>query len=440
MKNIQLIEEVKRFTLLSKYNTNNTLNENLNIVYEQRGSLKNLIRGLSSSGKRTLLGELDDLLRGVTTKKLVVRDISNTRLNVADDILKAIEKGRLAPAELGKVNAGLFKTTKNNALKRAIAEDISSSVTFAKKYGSKTEYEARALLKSKNYTDDEVKLLIDSYKKSGNKFGKISTTGGSSTTSYVKPPKTKPPRTRRRQSAHSVFKTKPKTDKSLMSKALSLVKGVLLGKAFLILLGIGLAAWGIYEWFLSEDDTGFPDCLKLMIPADDWEKMVDEKLDYVLISETGVPEIDDEGGGKFFQDKKFESVNGKLSGTWDYDFDGGVSVDVNGITLELPCDGLNLTPEDVTDVTQEIVYGPCTTFPLVIGCENNILIDIKKCLGFTDLSNKFDEQLKLALVRAGYGETLTEDIYNRILEICRDTEIMKDFKGIRSVSSNLEDI
>jgi hypothetical protein len=361
---------------------------------------------------------------------LTVFDTSSRQLTTGEEVIRAIKNNQITVQELGKINNQLFNSTKNPQLKIAIAEDIANSKGFIKNIAPKTEKEALKSLQTKGYTLEESRMILDAYKRSGKNLNK----------SIKKTKKT----------AYNTHTTVGTGTKSMWKRFRNSIIGLTLGKTLLKLALLGLGIWAIYSWFLDEDETGIADCLKRMIPEDDWRAMVKGGLEYVLISETGEPTIDDAGGGKFWPDGKFESIDGNLKGTWDEGFGGGVTVDVNGIKLELPCDGAILPDEDEdSEEGGEIIFTPCQNFPFEVGCESDKIIELKKCLGMSDTSKKFDETLKLTLKRNGYGESITEDIYNKIIEKCREEslsdyerfgiEAMKNVKGITTSSSPIQD-
>jgi len=333
-----LSEEIKRMRLFTNYDSRKTLTENEEVLNEQIGTfLKDLVK-TDAAIERAAIRDLDAgfgaIKGGVTdTKGIILRD--------ADEVMRAVKAGTLAPAELGKVNKVLFKNTTNSVVKQAIAKDLASSTTFATKYATKTEAEALLMLEAKGYTKSEAKMIAKEYKNLGKAFkgGKTPPVKGGKT-----PPvkNTKPPK-KNRQKTPPVIPNKPTRWQTFKTKIVGMTKGKIF-RYLLIAGGLYLA----YKWWMDEGSTMFPDCISKNIPEEDFKKMVEQGLDYVLITDTGNSAVDKNGGGKFFDDKKFVTGNDKYTGTWD-DTDSGIVITVGGTDYAMSCEGVEKPDDSGTD-------------------------------------------------------------------------------------------
>ena len=62
-------------------------------------------------------------------------------------------------------------------------------------------------------------------------------------------------------------------------------------------------------------------------------------------------------------------------------------------------------------------YTTCTNFPYKKWCNSSIVAEVQKCLGIVD-DGKFGPKTEKALSDGGYGSEITQDVYNKIKEIC----------------------
>lgn len=328
-----LSEEIKRIRLFTNYDSRKTLTENEIILNEQIGTfLKDLVK-TDAAVERAAIRDLD---AGFGAIKGAITDTKGIVLRDADEVMRAVKAGTLAPAELGKVNKVLFKNTTNSVVKQAIAKDLASSTTFATKYATKSEAEALLMLEAKGYTKSEAKMIVNEYKNSGKAFkgGKITKT---KITKNRKPP-VKP-----RPKNLKPIKGKP----TMWQKFKTKIVGMTRGKIFKYLLAAG-GLYLLWRWWMDEGSKPFPDCLSKNIPTEDLQKMGEEGLEYILITDTGNGAIDKNGGGKFFDDKKFVTGNDKYTGTWD-DTDSGIVITVGGTDYVMSCEGLENPDDSGTD-------------------------------------------------------------------------------------------
>jgi hypothetical protein len=411
-----LSEEIKRMRLFTNYDSRKTLTENEIILNEQIGTfLKDLVK-TDAAIERAAIRDLDAgfgaIKGGITdTKGIVLRD--------ADEVMRAVKAGTLAPAELGKVNKVLFKNTTNSVVKQAIAKDLASSTTFATKYATKSEAEALLMLEAKGYTKSEAKMIVNEYKNSGKAFkgGKITKT---KITKNRKPP-VKP-----RPKNLKPIKGKPTMWQRFKTK----IVGMTRGKIFKYLLAAG-GLYLVWRWWMDEGSKPFPDCLSKNIPTEDLQKMGEEGLEYILITDTGNSAIDKNGGGKFFDDKKFVTGNDKYTGTWS-DTDSGIVITINGTDYAMSCEGIveEVTcPEGQSWDGEKCVpsggdggttWTNCTSFPYKKGCKNDDIKKIQDCLGITS-DGKFGSDTEKALKSKGYDVIITQEIYDKIMANCGGT-------------------
>ena len=174
----QLINEILRIKLLSNYDTKNTFSENSEIIIE-RTTLKTLAK--DARYLEALYLELDDILK--MTGPLGAKGMFKT----ADDVIFALKNQSMSVADLGKLNRGVLKTSKNPVLRKSAAGWVVSTETFSKAFSSGTATERLAKLKSKNpnMSDDMLRdlhtaneLRLTNLGKSGKNLGQGGKTVG----------------------------------------------------------------------------------------------------------------------------------------------------------------------------------------------------------------------------------------------------------------------
>ena len=159
--------------------------------------------------------------------------------------------------------------------------------------------------------------------------------------------------------------------------------------------------------------------------------MGEEGLDYVLITDTGNKAIDTNGGGKFFDDKKFVTGNDKYTGKWD-ETDSCIVITVNGTDYAMSCEGLvsdvdKCTEGQTWDGEKCVSNGGgttwtnCTSFPYKKGCKNDDIKKIQDCLGIIPSDGKFGSDTEKALKSKGYDVIITQEIYDKIMANCGGT-------------------
>jgi hypothetical protein len=162
-----LLEELKRFQLLSYYDNKTTYTENSKIISEQRfgGALKAL------EGERAAVKDLSSIMKDTKYAEELrkiggeIKSVDGAALKTADDVINAIKNNKITPQELGRFNVASFKSSaKGSTVEAALAKDIASTESFAAKYGGKPSSEVKSELTAKGYTPEQAELLINTYK------------------------------------------------------------------------------------------------------------------------------------------------------------------------------------------------------------------------------------------------------------------------------------
>lgn len=402
-KNNLITEEVNRIRLLFKYDSQQTLSENLESL-DEAGILGSLLRGDAALAK-TAARELEV---GVSGLRGGVRTVDNILLRDAEEIIIAVKAGKLSSAELGKVNASLLKNTTNPAVKTAVIQDVVSTGSFARKYGRNTEAEAIAALEAKGWTTSDAKAAVNEYKSSGKSF-KVNSGATPNTTTPAPIPN--------RPTNWQQFKDK--------------IRGLSRNKTVRFL-GFAGGTYLIYKWLTSKGTTPFPICLTTNMSTEDLQRMNDEGVDDIFIGKTGNSTIDMNGGGRFSDNGTFKTANGKYSGDWSEE-NGGIAITIGGQSYNMACgvvDSDEQCPEGQSwDGEKCVPVGPnpnprpwvnCTTFPYKRGCKNNDLVEIQKCLGISS-DGKFGKDTERALKDKGYDTIITKELYDKIMSNCGNT-------------------
>jgi len=178
-------KEIQRIRLLSGYNLKNTLSENKNLINKKIIN-ENLRRG-GVEGAELLAKEM----RAAEKIKTAMRDIENLKgiskdierkvftnleriggvvdkggrkLKSVDDIVNAVKKGDIMPAELGKFNWGMLKSdisSGSDASKR-LARDIATNQSTIKRYqGFDKDTIIQDIMKQKDVPFEKAKLIAD---------------------------------------------------------------------------------------------------------------------------------------------------------------------------------------------------------------------------------------------------------------------------------------
>ncbi len=422
-----LKEEIERFQLLSKYDNKKTLDENYNNVLNEQSILGNLFKwGGREAGtlSKTALKEVEELFRLIPTemKKFGVD---------AAEVTAKLEAKSFTSSELGSFRKTVFKNTQNAETRKELADDMVKSKAFQDFFTSTKEKKIVDDLISKGYSGDDAKFLIDRYKRTGGKFlDDIKST--------VKPKAPKLTNTQR-MSAQSLGSTSARKSYAEIAweilQAPFRVGGFIISNFWKIFWLAGSIGVAYYLWNnLNQKIKKYPKCLYRGQSPDDFKKMYEEKLEYIIITETGNEFIDENGGGRFYIDNTFETDNRKYKGKWSDEDDLDILVTLSGgEEHSLPCSNIS-DFEDETDIReketsvqtekQKIIsswdgkYEKCDDFPMSIGCINDGVIGtVQICLGLPK-DGKFTPKVLDALEKEGYGFELTFDIYKRIQSKC----------------------
>lgn len=134
--------------------------EKMNILEKYRKLDENVLGVARNIWKRTA----KSILNSPTIKKLGYDSI--------DDLIDAINLGKLSASQTGEIVLSMFKNA-NKSDKVSIAKALVKNPQFLSKYFKISEKSTRnAFKKSGKYTDDEIDIFINQWKKSGNSFGK----------------------------------------------------------------------------------------------------------------------------------------------------------------------------------------------------------------------------------------------------------------------------
>jgi hypothetical protein len=449
MKNI-VLEELNRVKLLMSYDSKNTLSENIEIIKlveskkiisEQTGkALLKSILGTSDEAAALALKSTRNLkyTAGVTLFN-DVKIYGKTGLSSGDEVMTALIKNTLNKAQLSELAKGLMKTGKaTGSLRTTLTNKAADMAVKDVKYANMTQTQVSKSLVKKGY---DPAIADEIAAKFANKKGlsKISPVKGGKTppvkggkTPPVKGGKTPPVKNRKPPVKPRVKKLKPIPGKPTMwQRFKTKIAGMTRGKIFKYLLAAG-GLYLLWRWWMDEGSKPFPDCLSKNIPTEDLQKMGEEGLEYILITDTGNGAIDKNGGGKFFDDKKFVTGNDKYTGKWD-ETDSGIVITVNGTDYAMSCEGMvheDDCPEGQTwDGEKCVTVNPnpnptpwvdCTSLPYKKGCKNNDIKKIQDCLGIKS-DGKFGSDTERALKSKGYDVVITQEIYDKIMANCGGT-------------------
>lgn len=433
MNNI-LKEEIERFQLLSKYDNKKTLGENNQsiIVINERGLFKGTV-------SKALAREIESVFKSFPTE---MKKFGND----AVEVVSKLKARSYTSTELGELRTTIFKKTTDKATRLELANDMAKSKAWTDFFSSTKEKKVIDELIKKGYSGDDAKLLMDTYKRNGGKF----LDDIASTSKGLSKNKT---RTKRnyQDDLNSMSRSERKTTAEFawqmikdMAKGTGNVLAFVVKNFWKIFFAATTLTIAYYVWkYINEMANLYPECLWKNIPKDDFEKMKNAQLKYIKMSETGNEFIDENGGGRFYTDKKFETENGKFKGTWsdDTDLDIIIKLDNNDeqtILCQYVVDKYDKRDprEDETSTSTEVVktaqqiekekiisswdgkYTECYEFPMEIGCMNDGIIGtVQDCFDIPR-DGRFSPQLMDALEQNGYGFTISFDIYKRIQNKC----------------------
>jgi hypothetical protein len=343
MKNI-ILEEINRARLLMVYNNQKTLTENV----EKTQLIESAILNEQPSNQflKAIFNTADDAalaaLKSTRSAKYLagVRlfdDVALTGFRNGDEVMTALIKGTLKKAQLSELAKGLMKSGKATGNLRKLLTDKAADLMMKDvRYSKLSKKQIINTLSGKGGKGGkgyDPAIADEIATKFVNKRGKISAGSGnagkpkktsSGGRNKGKPRRTPPP------------KPKPISGKeTIWTKLRNKIKGLPLKNAVKIL----VAAGGIYLlWrFLTDDENGlFPTCLTKAMSEDDLNRLSNEGLEFIKISNTGNEVIDQNGGGEFYTDKTFKTGNKQFSGKWDYN-GSEIIVTVGGTEYSIVC-------------------------------------------------------------------------------------------------------
>ena len=448
-----ILEEIKKMKMMFSYDNKKTLTENININEASFSALRDLARV-----DREFLNANRAELENILSKSVGgLKDINGNTIKNAEELAKAIEKGALSPANMGKVNRGLLRgSSVSKEVKDAVAKDIGEFM-YTKKadYAGATRKDMKdALINQNKYTAEEAEKIIKAYEGKGGMFKDSKTANNAKDAEaardaeaakdlerqkeldklkdknkkndFERQKELEKLKDRQKQAEYEKMIEKynvPKDKAGFWKRFQKSIANAGFVKSLLILGGIGLAAYLLYDWFMNDDENvTFPDCLKNKVSKDDWDETI-KNGQCLIINVTGNEQIDSIGGGKFYEDGKFKSGDDSQQGTWS-DEGGNIAIKVGTDNYAIPCNGEAPNPNDDNDMTEEeelledsdVTFGPCDSLPLSKGCTGEYVRNIRECLGLK--GNHFTSLLERKLLSQGYDITVTTDIYNKIMKKC----------------------
>jgi hypothetical protein len=420
MKDI-ILEEINRNKLLMNYNSEITLSENISLVESVL-----LVEQGRNALLKSILGVADETaalaLKRVKNAKYIAGvnlfdDIAiygKTGLKSGDEVMNALIKNTLTKSQLSELTKGLMKTGKaTGSLRTQLTNRAADLAVKDVRYANMAEKQLSKTLVKKGY---DPAIADEIAAKFANKRGKVVTTPKSKSTPKGK--NTTPPKKPRvKKETYQPASGKVTIWQNLKGRLVGMTRGKIF-KYLLIAGGLYL----VWKWWTDEGSSMFPDCIGKNIPKEDFERMVNEGLDNVLITDTGNSTIDQNGGGRFFDDKKFTTGNGKYSGTWSEE-DGGIVVTVGGTDYSISCEGMSDddTTDDDSGDGSGTTYRVCDSFPLTKGCKGGKVSEFQKCIGVS-ADGKFGPKTEQGLKDKGYSTTVTQEVYDKILKNCGQSD------------------
>ena len=407
MKTELINEEIQRAKLLMGYNSKKTLTENEDVIEysslnEGVGNvvvddlLKTLVKTEGNVGLRSSIEAAIKDWNGL----LVVNEKGlYYRTKNVDEIVKAMEKGTLSSiVEAGKLVKSMFKNAGSIEIKAAAGDAIVAMESFGKKYGGLTREQMveRLMARPASYTRAEAETLAK-------KFENLK--GGGKIKPDPVPPHPDP------------VPVKPDPvpwDPTIWER----IKNLNWRKAVKYLIGAGLLYW---LWkYLTSENAPFPECLRGKLSGDDAKKVQEMGLDNALVlTKTGNGDIDSAGGGIFYDDNSFKSVNGRYSGKWSGD--GPINVNIGGKEYIIDCGGTPVPPPP--PVPTKGKCKPCSSFPMSKWCKSDKIKDIQNCLGGLSVDGCYGPKTEDKLKEMGYSTTITQAEYDKITKECKNKNV-----------------
>jgi hypothetical protein len=169
-----ILEEIKKFKLLTNYNNELTLSENMSLNEAPQGEIEMITKGLARSAK-----ELDGVFNAMSKDAEAVSRLSQAGIKDSKGLLSVIKKGgSTAESLLGDFMKGILKSTEttNEGLRTLAAKSLAESEAFTKTYAKELasgEDALRNSLKAKGYTKESIDALVRN-----SKFGESAVKSG----------------------------------------------------------------------------------------------------------------------------------------------------------------------------------------------------------------------------------------------------------------------
>ena len=408
-------KEIEKFRLLMMYDTKKTLSENKELFKNNSYLLKEgvgaevadiVLSNLAKKGGPELKSSVEAATRKLGGVHIHGRDGISYFSKDADEIIKAMEKGTIAGiAEAGKLAKQLFQKGASLEIRTAAADAIVGMKSFKIKYGKPgmtREQMIQELMEGPKYTKEEAEMLIERFNKI-----KVEKPPVKIETEPVKPePKPEP----------KPDPLKPTEPKKWTEKTWDWIKRNWKKLA----LGAG-ALWLLWYWF--KDEEIFPTCLLNLMSEKDLEKssLGDGEI---YVSKLNISNLDTYGGGKFYTNGNFETITGRIKGTWKKEGETFLIV-VGSQNYTFECkDTTPPVPPVPPPVPPKPEDNKCKTLPMKAGCIDDsgegIINKIQECLGVA-VTGKLDSAT-IQKLKEKYGvEILDQSTYDKIIKDCYET-------------------
>lgn len=373
-------EEINRVKLLMGYNPIKTLTENTEVILNEqwKAALEDLgkVVGRDSEG---VLRSLENAFKDGTIdmRNMVTQD--GVRLTKTADVLEAVRLGTLGPAGTGSFSKALFLKGSSTEMRVAGAEAITSMGKFVEKYSGKSrEQIVELLMKDAKYSKADAEVLADTYLKKGR---------GKPPVPDPVPPVPDP------------IPPVPWNPKWNWRKTIK------------YLIGAGLIYW-LWKWLT--ESSPFPECLRNKISEQDAQKIKDLGIeDALIIMKTGNSDIDSAGGGMFYENKEFKSVDESLKGEWSGE--DPIKVVVGDKELIVECGGT--PPPPPPPPPKDFRCKPCGDFPFTYTCKNDKIKEVQKCIGAKP-DGCYGPETQAKLGQKGYSLEITKEVFDKITQNC----------------------
>jgi hypothetical protein len=411
-----LNEEIDRLKLLSIYQTKLTLSENEEIKEYSIGPQNKLARELQVLTNR----EVEDKLRSSLGKYTGSLEISGVKHNRhgSDDIIYALKRGTLKPAEVDNLFVHFIKDMKDDAsaeakkVKEMIIDDFVTKPKFSNKYAQMTEEQAvQTLLGTGNWSREDAEMVIQKYKDRGGRFkpgGDIKPVPPVPVPPIPVPPVPTPkPTWWERMWGNKTFK-------------------------YALAAAAGAGIYQLLSWWMgggkdSKEVQWVPGCLKIVnngnFTIQDLEKLSKSRtvdsfpMSSPVVKDMGSKRETTMSDVEIKKDGTFTSSKG--NGEWQAQGDK-VIFNQGGNVFYIDCSDktevvppVPVPPVPVPDPSGCGSFTPCSKFPFRKCCEAKEIQDVQKCLGIS-ADGKFGNQTERALGKS----YLTRSEYDGIMRDC----------------------